>query len=134
MSRVAAILALICCTVIFCSPARAAILWSDPAQRLVHSSGTGLDILGGQVRRTDTNSDALYFKFHVDPLSDAGNEPYYAGLQLFEGSKEHLGVGNAQEAWGYSAFNTSEIGSSNAVFGEFNLNSAHPEPVNLGFH
>jgi len=132
MSRVAAILALIVLTVMFSWPARAVILWSEPDARLVHSSGPGLDILGGKVGRTDTNNDALYFKFHVDPLSDAGSEPYFAGLQLFEGNQEHLGVGNAEEAWGYSAFNTSETGPSNLISGEFNLNSSHPEPVNLG--
>jgi signal transduction histidine kinase len=134
MARAVVTLILTLLTAIFCLPARAAILWSDPAQRLVHNSGTGLDILGGKVRRTNTNDDVLYFKFHVDPLSDAGNEPYFAGLQLFEGNEEHLGVGNAEEAWGYSAFNTSEMGPSNVVNGEFNLNSAHPEPVTLGFH
>ncbi len=55
-----------------------------------------------------------------------------AGFQLFEGNAERLGVGNALEAWGYSAFNTSEMGLSNRVPGEFNLNSAHPEPAHLG--
>ncbi|HEY2083399.1 MAG TPA: sensor histidine kinase, partial [Verrucomicrobiae bacterium] len=34
--------------------------------------------------------------------------------------------------WGYSAFNTSEIGPSNKVVGEFNLKSSHPEPAHLG--
>ncbi len=77
-------------------------------------------------------SDVLYFKFHVDPLSDVASEPYFAGFQLFEGNTERLGVGNALEAWGYSAFNTSQKGLSNQVFGEFNLNSAHPEPAHLG--
>ena len=74
-------------------------------------------------------SDVLYFKFHVDPLSDVASEHYFAGFQLFEGDTERLGVGNALEAWGYSAFNTSQKGLSNQVFGEFNLNSAHPEPA-----
>src|SRR5208283_2683224 len=101
--------------------------------------GTGLDILGGAVKRTSTNNDAVFFKFHVDPLSDVASEPYFAGFQLFDGNQERLGVGNALEAWGYSAFMTSETGPSNLVYspgiafpGEFNLNSAHPEPVNLG--
>ena len=91
-----------------------------------------MDILGGAVKRNDTASDALYFKFHVDPLSDAASEPYFAGFQLFEGDEERLAVGNAPEAWGYSAFATAETGPSNQVAGEFNLKSAHPEPANLG--
>ena len=128
MSRAIVTLALISWTVIFSSPARATILWSEPEGGLVHNTGIGVDILGGKVRRTDTNTDALYFKFHVDPLSDAGSEPYFAGFQLFEGDQERLGVGNAEEAWGYSAYNTVEIGPSNQVAGEFNLQSSHPEP------
>ena len=128
MSRTIATLALIAWTVIFSSPAMATILWSEPEGGLVHNTGLGVDILGGRVRRTDTNTDALYFKFHVDPLSDAGSEPYFAGFQLFEGNQERLGVGNAEEAWGYSAYNTSEIGPSNQVAGEYNLQSSHPEP------
>jgi signal transduction histidine kinase len=131
-NRAAVILALIVWAVMCSLPAHAVILWNEPDARLVHSSGPGLDILGGKLRRTDTNNDALYFKFRVDPLSDAGSEPYFAGLQLFESNKERLGVGNAEEAWGYSAFNTSETGPSNLISGEFNLNSTHPEPVNLG--
>jgi len=113
-------------------PVRATILWHDEGARLVHNTGTGIDILGGAVKRDDKASDALYFKFHVDPISDVASEPYFAGFQLFEGDEERLGVGNAEEAWGYSAFATAETGPSNQVAGEFNLKSAHPEPANLG--
>ncbi len=125
---------------LFCCPAaRAKILWSDPDARTVHNTGAGADILGGAVARTDTNNDALYFKFHVDPLSDEGSEPYFAGFQLFEGDEARLGVGNAMEAWGYSAFMASETGPDNktnspdtnniAMPGEYNLKSTHPEPA-----
>jgi signal transduction histidine kinase len=113
-------------------PAHATILWSDVGARVVRNTGPGEDNLGGKVKRDDKASDVLYFKFHVDPISDLALEPYFAGFQLFEGNEERLGVGNALEAWGYSAFNTSEIGLSNKVPGEFNLNSAHPEPAHLG--
>jgi len=115
-------------------PARATILWHDEGARLVHNTGTGIDILGGAVKRDDKASDALYFKFHVDPISDVASEPYFAGFQLFEGDEERLGVGNAEEAWGYSAFATAETGPSNSVYfpGEFNLKSAHPETFRLG--
>ena len=113
-------------------PVRATILWSDPGARVVHNTGAGEDNLGGKVKRDDKSNDELYFKFHVNPISDVASEPYFAGFQLFEGDEAHLGVGNAEEAWGYSAFNTSEVGLSNKVAGEFNLNSAHPEPAHLG--
>ncbi|MGA2030337.1 MAG: histidine kinase, partial [Verrucomicrobiota bacterium] len=113
-------------------PARAVILWSDEGARVVHETGEGVDILGGKMKRDDKANDALYFKFHVDPISDVLSEPYFAGFQLFEGGQERLGVGNALEAWGYSAFNTAETGLSNRVAGEFNFNSAQPEPANLG--
>jgi signal transduction histidine kinase len=132
MFRPATIFALTILATLFCRSARATILWSDTGARLVHNTGTGADILGGAVKRNDTNSDVLYFKIHVDPISDVASEPYSAGFQLFEGDEERLGMGNALEAWGYSAFATTETGPSNQVAGEFNLKSAHPEPANLG--
>src|SRR5450432_166921 len=85
-------------------PAQATILWSDEAPRVVRNTGPGEDNLGGKVKRDGKTSDVLYFKFHVDPISDMALEPYFAGFQLFEGNEERLGVGNALEAWGYSAF------------------------------
>jgi signal transduction histidine kinase/ligand-binding sensor domain-containing protein len=106
----------------------AAILWSDLGATLAHQTGTGADILGGLVRRDDTSSDTLYFKFHVDPLSDVGTEEYLAALELFEKNSERLAVGNSLKAWAYSAFNTSETGTNNAVFGDVDLHSARPEP------
>ncbi len=112
--------------------AHATILWSDVGARVVRNTGAGEDNLGGKVKRDGKASDVLYFKFHVDPISDLASERYFAGFQLFEGNEERLGVGNAMEAWGYSAFNTSEMGLSNREAGEFNLNSAHPEPAHLG--
>ncbi len=117
---------------LFGRPALARILWSDPAARAVHSTGVGVDILGGAVKRTSTNDDALYFKFKVDPISDVHSEPYFAGFQLFEGDEPRLGVGNAMEAWAYSAFQTAETGPSNSVPGEFNFKSTHPEPEKPG--
>jgi signal transduction histidine kinase len=131
MSR-SAIVALSLLATFFFRSARAEILWSDAAARVVHETGEGVDILGGKVKRDEHDSDVLYFKFRVDPISDVLSEPYFAGFQLFEKGQERLGVGNAPEAWGYSAFNTSEIGLSNRVPGEFNFNSALPEPANLG--
>jgi signal transduction histidine kinase len=135
MSRFVALFALTIFAAIICPSARATVLWSDPASRVIHATPEGTDILGGAVKRDDTASDILYFKFHVDPLSDAANEPYYALFQLNEDGTNRLAVGNALEAWGYSAAYTSETGPSNkyaADAGEFNLKSSHPEGSGLG--
>ncbi len=115
-----------------CRPVRATILWSEPASRVIHNTPAGTDILGGAVKRDDAARDALYFKFHVDPLSDVADEPYLALFQLNEGDTNRLGVGNAWEAWGFSASFTAETGPSNKAAGEFNLQSAHPEGAGLG--
>jgi signal transduction histidine kinase len=123
--------------------AQADILWSDPASRVIHDDIDGSDILGGKVKRDDKASDALYFKFRVDPLSDPADEPYFALFQLVESNQMRLGMGNAQEAWGYSAAYTSELGPSNRLTylnteipitdaDEFNLRSAHPEAAPMG--
>lgn len=106
----------------------AAILWSDKGGQLIHETGPGTNILGGAVKRDDNSSDTLYFKFHVDPLSDMGTEPYFAGFQLFEGDTARLGVGNSRHAWAYSAFNTSETGTNkDAVIGDIDLHSSREE-------
>ena len=135
MSRLAATLTLLL-AIFFPSCGWPRILWSDPDARAIHNTGIGEDLLRGAVKRTNTNNDALFFKFHVNPISGFDAEPYYAGFQLFEGNRGRLGVGNALEAWGYSAFMTSELGPSNKeVLDDFNLNyefnlkSAHPEPT-----
>lgn len=112
--------------------ASAVILWRDADPRVIHKTPDGTDILGGAVKRDDTANDALYFKFHVDPLSDVASEEYYAAFQLAEGNEYRLAVGNAPEAWGYSAFFTSELGPMNKLPGEFNLNSSQPEAAGLG--
>jgi hypothetical protein len=46
----------------------AGALWSDLGACVIHRTPDGTDILGGAVKRDDTASDALYFKFQVDPL------------------------------------------------------------------
>jgi hypothetical protein len=83
----------------------AEIIWSDLGATLAHETGPGTDILGGAVKRDNTATDALYFKFHVNPISDAGTEPYFAAFELYEGDKERLALGNALDAWAYGAFN-----------------------------
>ena len=114
------------------APAQAAILWSDLGATLVHDSGAGSDILGGALKRDDTSSDTLYFKFHVEPLSDASTEEYFAAFQLYEGETERLAIGNSLKAWAYSAFNTAETGLSNRIAGDFDLQSSRPESSSPG--
>jgi signal transduction histidine kinase len=111
----------------FATPLPAVILWSDPGPRLARETGEGTDILHGAVKRDDTASDTLYFKFRVDPVSDVSDEEYYAGFQLFEQNEKRLGIGNAPQAWAYSAFYTAETGPSNKVAGDFDLYSSRPE-------
>lgn len=105
----------------------AVVLWSDLGATLIHESGNGDDILGGAVKRDSQAADILYFKFHLEPLSDVGTEEYFASFQLYEGEAERLGVGNSLKAWAYSAFNTDATGEGNKVFGDMDLRSARPE-------
>jgi signal transduction histidine kinase len=121
------------CAAIFCSPAHAVILWSDLPSRVIHT--TPMVILDGQVKRDDKANDALYFKVHVDPLSDPADEPYFALFQLVQTNQLRLGIGNALEAWGYSAAYAAENGPDNKPSvdsGEYNLHSAHPEAAQMG--
>ena len=114
--------------------AHAVILWNDPDTTLVHQNGLGNDILGGALKRDDTSNDSLYFKFHVDPLSDKDTEEYFAAFELFDGNTERLGVGNALKAWAYSAFfRASESRDSNNPALYIDLHSQKPEfPANSG--
>lgn len=114
------------------APANAVVLWSDLGATLVHETGTGSDILGGALKRDDAANDTLYFKFHVDPLSDVGTEEYFAGFQLYEGDTERLAVGNSLKAYAYSAFNTATNGEFNKVFGDVDLRSSRPESSSPG--
>jgi ligand-binding sensor domain-containing protein/signal transduction histidine kinase len=106
----------------------AVILWTDPDTTLVHENGAGSDILGGSVKRDNTANDTLYFKFHVNPLSDKDTEEYAAAFELYEGDVERLGVGNALKAWAYSAFfGTDAAGESNNISGYIDLHTLKPE-------
>ncbi|HET7626045.1 MAG TPA: hypothetical protein VFM25_12350, partial [Verrucomicrobiae bacterium] len=124
----------------FANAVRADILWSDLGATLVHDTGAGssfltgsaMDILGGAAREDDSSTNTLYFKFHVDPLSDVNTEEYFAAFQLYEGETERLAIGNSLKAWAYSAFKTDETGDANKVFGDMDLHSAMPEPAALG--
>jgi len=137
----------------FISPvsSRAVILWSDLGSTLVKNTGPGHDILGGAVRAGLGSTNTLYFKFHVNPQSDAGTEEYFAAFELYEGDAERLAVGNALKGWGYGAFNvenpnksdfnvfetgrtnndTAEWKRTNNVAGDWgiDLNSSKPSPA-----
>ena len=112
--------------------ARGVVLWSDLGTTLVHNSGEGYDILGGAVKEDDSSTNTLYFKFRVDPLSDASTEEYFAAFELYEGDKERLGVGNALKAWAYSAFRADANGESHEGADYIDLHSSRPEPAPPG--
>jgi len=118
------------------APVRATILWSDAHIYLVHTNGTGEDILHGVVKpRDDTCSGTLYFKLQVEPRSDGprkGISRSLAGLIFYQQGREKMGVGNAPMAWGYSAFNVPGKGPSNQTDGEYNLASQYPELESAG--
>ncbi len=117
---------------IFANATRGAVLWSDLGTTLVHDTGEGFDILGGAVKEDDTSTNTLYFKFHVDPLSDASTEEYFAAFELYEGDKERLGIGNALKAWAYSAFRADATGDSHEGSDYIDLHSSRPEPSTPG--
>jgi signal transduction histidine kinase/ligand-binding sensor domain-containing protein len=106
------------------------IIWSDLGATLAHETGPGADILGGSVKRDDTAADALYFKFHVNPISDAGTEPYFAAFELYEGDAERLAVGNALNAWAYGSFNVFEARKTN--FNVFETGKTNNETTDYG--
>jgi ligand-binding sensor domain-containing protein/signal transduction histidine kinase len=115
------------------APANAVILWNDSASTLARDSGAGNDILGGAVKRDDSANDTLYFRFHLDPLSDANTEEYFAAFELYEADSERLGIGNAAKAWAYSAFfNAAESGESTQNASYIDLHSSKPEPSTTG--
>ncbi|MFM2295734.1 MAG: hypothetical protein RLZZ350_2147 [Verrucomicrobiota bacterium] len=126
-ARLSAWLGVALALVLLARPADATILWSHPDATLAHENGDSVDLLHGAVQRDDLDSDTLYFKFRVDPLSDVSTEEYYAGLQLFFGDEKHLAIGNSPKAWAYSAFYTAETFPTNKTPGDFDLSSSRPE-------
>ncbi len=110
------------------TPTFAVILWYDPGAKLIHDNGAGTDLLGGAVKRDDVANDTLYFKFHVNPLSDKDTEEYFAGFELYDGDTERLGIGNSLKAWAYSAFMRADDSlGPNGSAGPVDLHSAKPE-------
>lgn len=110
------------------SVTQAVVLWSDFSTTLIHNTGEGHDILNGAVKEDESSTNTLYFKFKVDPLSDASTEEYFAAFELYEGEKERFGVGNALKAWAYSAFRADATGQSDEGSDYIDLHSSRPEP------
>lgn len=109
-------------------PAQATVLWTHPGTILVCDNGKGQDILHGAIPPQGSNSSStLYFRFRVDPIADAASKSiadFQAGFVFVEKGKEHLGIGNAREAWAYSAWNVPK----SVPKGFVNFNSANPVP------
>jgi ligand-binding sensor domain-containing protein/signal transduction histidine kinase len=110
------------------------IIWSDLGATLAHETGPGTDILGGSVKRDDAAADALYFKFHVNPISDAGTEPFFAAFELYEGDAERLAVGNALNAFAYGAFNVYEARKTNFYIFEVGKTNNETTDFGIDFH
>jgi len=110
----------------------AVTLWSDVGTTLARETGPGRDVLEGAVKRDDTSNDTLYFKFHLNPLSDSTTEEYFAGFELFEGDTERLGIGNALKAWAYTAFVNQNVAGENKSPSYIDLHSAKPETPPAG--
>ena len=72
-------------------PAEAVVLWSDLGATLAHETGAGNDILGGALKRDDSASDTLYFKFHVDPLFGRGHGGVLRGVPALRGGRGAAG-------------------------------------------
>lgn len=106
---------------------QAAILWSEPGPVTVRTNGAGEDILHGAIKPQDSNSSStIYFRFRVDPISDAATKSiadFEAGMVFVEKGREHLGMGNSLGAWAYCAMNVPK-----SKKGYVDLNSAAPEP------
>lgn len=98
----------------------AAVLYTYAGPFAANETGGGSNLSGMSVSRDSSAADTLYFKFTVtNPVSNNTNENYFAGLQLWEGGNERLGVGNAWGPHAYSAFGTASS--------DPDLNSATPE-------
>ena len=111
--------------------ANATVLWEHPQPIPVQNRSEEI-LHGALVPRDNSSSDTLYFKFRARPLSDVVTKvqtrrPYMAGLVFCQGSTENLGIGNAWDAWGYSAFCKSFNIPPNKG-GELKLNTDTPEP------
>lgn len=102
------------------TPAGATVLYSEAGPLVINESAGGTNLAGLTLTRDASANGTLYFKYTVtNPASNSSNEGYYAGMQMWEGGSERLGIGNAWGPHAYSAFGTAG--------GEVDLRSATPE-------
>lgn len=98
----------------------ATVLYSNAGPLTIDESGAGSNLAGLTLTRDASATGTLYFKYTLtNPASNQSNENYYAGMQLWEGGSERMGIGNNWGAYAYSVFNT--------AVGEMDLKSATPE-------
>jgi alpha-amylase len=95
------------------------------------------EIALANIRRDDTSTDSLYFRFTVSPMSigSGGIENAFAGVQLWNDGKEGIGIGNrfGSSAWSYFGAKNSggqvtsgDLNSENAIAGQsFEMISAN---------
>lgn len=101
-------------------PVYATVLYSEAGPFVINESGGGTNLPGLTLTRDASATGTLYFRYTVtNPASNSSNEGYYAGMQMWEGGSERLGIGNAWGPHAYSAFGTAG--------GELDLKSATPE-------
>lgn len=114
---------------------QARILWSDRSWHLLYNTNQVLPIpLSALPGHDDISKATRFFRFTIDPISDFFTEQtgrYEAGLIFSDKGDLHLGIGNAWNAWGYSAFRTAETGFGNENDGEVDLNSELAEVSGL---
>lgn len=115
------------------NPVSAKVLWSVPGWHDLHQTNRILSLKGSDLSaQDDASEETLYLRFTVDPLSDGVSEMtshYFAGCVFAEKGSETLGLGNALNAWGYSAFNADKKGSANDADGEVDFNSLNSETL-----
>lgn len=102
-----------------CAVSNAAVLYTMAGPVTVNEM-TSYVPPGFNLSRGANATGTLYFKYTVTTASNFTTENYYAGMSFFEGSNEHLGVGNGWDQSAYSAFVT--------AVGNVDLKSANPEP------
>lgn len=76
-----------------CAVSNAAVLYTMAGPVTVNEM-TSYVPPGFNLSRGANATGTLYFKYTVTTASNFATENYYAGMSFFEGTSEHLGVGN----------------------------------------
>lgn len=108
--------------------ADAEILWRDSGWHQVHQTNEVMSLAGSRLKAQDnTSSRTLYLRFTVAPLSDGISDKasrYESGWIFQDKGTARLGLGNAWNAWGYSAFHAVQPDTVKHAPGEVDLRSA----------